>query len=232
MSRAAVVARLAIHELWISFRLFAIAAAFVAAGAVVALLPSPLAWVAGTLAAILGVATTVTAAVAAWSIAAERRAGRAGWLVTRSVSRGTLLAGWFIGLGAVALAGTVAAGVLGWLAAASVAVALQPTGYVALLAGAACTTLAAVALGLAVGAVLPAGPAALVTVAICAAAIVAAWLLPGDPTFVPGGGFPALAALTEPGTATGPGLRAAGVGLTTTGLLLGAARLVLDRAEL
>ena len=42
------------------------------------------------LAAGLGLAIAVAAAVAAWSLAEERVAGRAGWLVTRSVPRATL----------------------------------------------------------------------------------------------------------------------------------------------
>jgi hypothetical protein len=41
-----------------------------------------------------------------------------------------------------------------------------------------------------------------------------------------------LARLEEPGTAIGPGLRAAGIGLAVTAAALVAARLLLERAEL
>lgn len=232
MTQATVVTRLALRELWISFRLFGILAAFVVAGSLVALLPAPLPEALVRLVAMLLLATGVTAGVAAWSMAEERRAGRAGWLVTRSLPRGTLLVGWFLALATVTLLGLVAAGTLGWLAVSSVALRLEPDGYMALLAGIAATQLAAIALGLAAGSVLPAGSAAIAALLGCTVAVVAAWLLPGDATLVPGAAFVGLAGLTEPGTAIGPGLRAAGIGLASTAGLLVVARFLLERAEL
>lgn len=232
MSRPAVMARLAMRELWISFRLFAIIATFIAAGALVVFLPTPLPRTMGTLAVALGVATAVTAAVSAWSMAEERQAGRAGWLVTRSLSRGTLLAGWFVAVGGIGLVALAAAGVLGWLAASAVTLRLEPAGYISLLGGVAGALLAAVAIGLTAGIV--AGPrrAALLALLVCVAAGVAAWVLPGDASRLPGGAFGALGALSEPGTAIGPGLRAAGIGLACAAGVLVLARLLLDRAEL
>ena len=232
MTQAVVVTRLALRELWISFRLFAILAAFVAAGSVVALLPAPLPTTLLRLSAMLLLAAAVSASVAAWSMAEERRAGRAGWLVTRSLARGTLLVGWFLGLSTVTLLGVVAAGMLGWLAISSVALRLEPHGYIALLGGIAAAQLVAIALGLAAGSVLPATSAAIVAILALGVSFIVAWLIPGDASLVPGGAFLALAQLTEPGTAIGPGLRAAGSGLAATAVLLALARLLLQHAEL
>lgn len=232
MTQAGVVARLAVRELWISFRLFGVIAGFVTAGALVALLPAPLPATVGRLALGLGVATLVVAAVAASAIAAERRAGRAGWLVSRSLPRATLLVGWFAGLAAVSLAGLAAAGVLGWLAAASVTLRLDPTGYVTLLAAVAATTLAAVALGLLAGVLLPRRAAVLVTLGVGLGLGALAWLAPVDPTMVPGGAYAALAALSEPGGSSAPGLRATGIGLASAALLLVSALAAMERAEL
>lgn len=232
MTQAGVVARLAVRELWISFRLFTVIAAFVAAGAVVALLPAPLPTTVWRLAAGLGVATLIAAAVAAWSIADERRAGRAGWLVSRSLPRATLLAGWFVAVGLVALGGLAAAGLLGWLAATSVTLRLEPTGYLALLAAVAAAVLAAVGIGLLAGILLSARLAVPLTVGVCLLAGAAAWAGPIDPSLVPGGAYVALAALTEPGGSAGPGLRAAGIGLACAAVVLAAARMAIERAEL
>jgi hypothetical protein len=232
VTQAGVVARLAVRELWISFRLFAVVAAFTAAGAFVALVPAPLPETAGRLAAGLGAATLVAAGAAAWSMAEERRSGRAGWLVSRSVPRPTLLAGWFLAFAGTSLVGLLAAGILGWLAAAGVTLRLEPDGYVALVAGVAAAVLAAVGLGLLVGTLLPPRPAVLVTLALCALAGMVSWLAPLEPTLVPGGAHVALAGLTEPGGSAGPGLRAAGIGLATAAAVLVLARAAIERAEL
>lgn len=232
MNQTGVVARLAVRELWISFRLLLVLVAFTGAGAIVALLPAPLRETMGRLALGLGLATTVAAAVAAWSMAEERSAGRAGWLVTRSLPRRTLLAGWFLALAASATAAVAVAGALGWLAAASVALSLEPLGYVSLLAGVGTITLAAVALGLLLGALLPARAAGIATVLVCAGAGVCAWLLPVDGSLLPGGVYAALADLAEPGGSISPGVRATGVGLASTAVLLVAGRAALERAEL
>jgi hypothetical protein len=231
VTQAGVVARLAVRELWISFRLFMVVAVFVAAGAVVALVPGPLPITMARLAAGLAAGTLAAAAVAAWSMAEERRAGRAGWLVSRSLPRGTLLTGWFAALSVVSLVALAAAGTLGWLAATSVALRLEPGGFAALLAGAAATTLLAIALGLLVGILLGARLAAFVAVALLALAGSIAWAAPLDATILPGGAHVALARLTE-GTPEGPGLRATGAALAGAAVLLAVARAAIERAEL
>lgn len=232
MSQVTVVTRLAVRELWITFRLLALLAGFIGVGALVALLPAPLPMVMERLGLGLGAASILAGALAAWSFADERARGRAAWLVTRSVSRGTLLGGWFAALASLALAGTAVAGLLGWLTASAVSLRLDAGAFATALAGVAATVLVPIALGLLIGTLLR-GPLAIgATVAIGAGLGALAWLVPGAGEFVPGAAMVDLAALREGVAAPVAGLRAAGVALVATALLLVAARLVLERAEL
>lgn len=232
MTPTGVVARLAVRELWISFRLLIVLIAFVAAGAVVALLPAAVPVTMTRLSVGLGAATIVVSVVAAWSMAEERQAGRAGWLVSRSLPRGSLLAGWFVALAGLAGLALAAAALLGWLAATTVAFRLEAGAYVSLILAIGATTLGAIALGLLAGTLLPGRTAAAAVGAGCLLAGAAAWLLPLDGSLVPGGAYASLAALTETQRSIGPGLRATGVGLAVAAALLVAARAALEDAEL
>jgi hypothetical protein len=230
VSQAGVVTRLAVRELWITFRLVVMLVAFVAVGAIVALLPAALPVTMQRFAAGLGAATLLVGATAAWSIADERAHGRAGWLVTRSVSRGTLLGGWFVAITATALVGLAAAAILGWLAASGVSLRLDPMAFAALLVAVAATIVTAVALGLLSGTVFGPRLAAVVSIAVSVVFVAAARLLPGG--LVPGAAFLELAALSEGPVAIAGEWRSAGVSLLAAATLLGLARLALSRAEL
>ena len=232
MSRASVVIRLAIRELWITFRLLGLLVAFIAVGAAVALLPAPLTATMQRLAAGLAAATLIAGALAAWSLADERTSGRAGWLVTRSVPRTTLLGGWFIAFAAATLTGVAAAAILGWLAASGVALRLDPAGFSLLAAAVGATAVAVVALGMLLGILLPPRPAAFVALVVGAAVGAVAWLGPDLAGMVPGAAFLALARLNESVTPLGAALRGAGSALLTTALMLLLARVALGRAEL
>lgn len=232
MNQATVVTRLAVRELWITFRLLALLAGFIGVGALVALLPAPLPAVMERLAIGLGVAAILAGAVAAWSFADERSRGRAAWLVTRSVSRGTLLAGWFAAVALLALAGTAVAGLLGWLSASAVSLRLDAGAFATLIVGVAATVLTAIAIGLLIGTLLRGPIAAGVTVAVGTGLGALAWAIPGAGAFVPGAAMVDLAGLAEGVVAGVAGLRAAGAALLATALLLVIARLVLERAEL
>lgn len=226
------VTRLAVRELWITFRLLAMLAGFIGVGALVALLPAPLPTVLERLALGLGAASILSGAVAAWSFADERARGRAAWLVTRSVSRGTLLAGWFAALAGLALAGTAVAGLLGWLTASAVSLRLDAVTFAGPLVGGAATVLVAIALGLLLGTVLRGRVAIGAMVAIGLGLGVLAWLVPGAGDMVPGAALADLASVREGAAAPVAGLRAAGASLVATAVLLVAARLLLERAEL
>jgi ABC-type transport system involved in multi-copper enzyme maturation permease subunit len=232
VSQAGVVTRLAVRELWITFRLMMLLVAFVGAGAAVALLPAALPITMQRLAIGLGAATVLVAVIAAWSLADERRQGRAGWLVARSVSRGTLLGGWFVALSSVSLAGLAAAAVLGWLAASGVSLRLDPSAFAVLLGAVASTVVAAAALGLLAGASFRPLLAALVAALLCGVAVAAAWLLPQAGGLVPGSAFLELAALIEGPISVADAWRSAGAALIAAGLLLVLGRVALGRAEL
>jgi hypothetical protein len=224
VSATGTVTWLAVRELWISFRLLALLTAYVGVGALVALMPAPSSITLALLAVGLAVAVIVGAGIAAAALSTERRLGRAGWLVTRSIARGTVVMGWFAALAGISLAGLIAAAVLGWVAASPI----QPTAFLAIFAGVASTSLAALAIGLLIGALLDPIPAMFTVVAVCLLAAAAAFYL------LPAAAVP-LAALAELGRIERPvaaGVQGAGIGLAITAGALILARIALGRADL
>lgn len=232
MSQSGRVTRLAIRELWMTFRLLLVLVAFVGASAVLVLVPASPAITFTRLAIGLGLATIVASGVAAWSMAAERAMGRAGWLVTRSVQRTELLAGWFYGVSLTAGAGLACTAALGWLALVSLPLRVDGLTFAATLAAVAASAMAAIALGLLVGAILSSRPAAAVAVTICAAIGVAAWLAGSDLRAIPGGAFGLVSQLSGRVPLLPDALRAAGISLAVTAGLLVMARAAIERAEL
>ena len=232
MTQTGTVTRLAVRELWMTFRLVLLLLAYVGAGAVVGLLPSASQLALERLAMGLGAAGALAAATAAWSLAQERRAGRTGWLVMRSVPRGSYLVGWFTALVLVCLAGLAVAVAVGWLAAAGGLSGVGANGFVAASIAVAATVAAAVALGLLAGAGMPPLPAAASAVAACAAAGALAVALFDRLPFLPGGAHVLLARSAETPSVAPDAIQAAGIGLALSGALLVAARMVLERAEL
>lgn len=224
VSATGTVTRLAVRELWISFRLLALLAAYVGVGALVALMPAPSSTTLARLSVGLAAAMIVGAGIAAEALSTERRLGRTGWLVTRSVTRGTVVMGWFVALSAISLAGLVAAAVLGWLATSP----LPPAPFVAIFAGVASMSLAAIAIGLLIGSRLDPLPAMVAAVAVgLLAAAVALLILP--PAVVPLSALAELDMLERPVAA---GVQGAGIGLAITAAALVAARVALGRADL
>lgn len=232
MSQSGTMAWLAIRELWISFRLIALLVAFVGAGAVVALLPAALPTMLERLATGLAAATLVAAGVAAWSIAVDRVHGRAAWLVSRSVPRGTLVTAWFTTIAGIALLGVLTAAGLGWLAAAGGFPRPDALAFGATAAGVGAGVVAAVALGLAVGVLLPPRAAAAATILLAAALGLAAWLLPQMRPLLPGGAIAMLADLYDGASGPAAGLASAGVSLLAAAALIMLARLLLKRSDL
>jgi ABC-type transport system involved in multi-copper enzyme maturation permease subunit len=228
VSETATVTRLAVRELWISFRLLALLAAYVAAGAVVALLPAPVSVTLGRLSLGLGAAIIIGSAIAAGALSTERSLGRAGWLVTRSISRSTLVVGWFIALGATSVVGLAAAGTLGWLAVSGPLSPIDSAAFAAVLIGAGAMGLAGIAIGLALGAVLRPLLAMLAALVLGAGTVAAFHLLVSGfalPVTVLGD----LAAADRP---VADGIRGAGACLMATAVALVLARLGLGRMDL
>jgi hypothetical protein len=229
VSQAGLVARLAWRELWISFRMLALLVAFIGVGAVVVLVPASPAAMLERAAIGLGVASIVTAVVTAWSVADERASGRTGWLVSRSVSRGTYVLGWFGALLAIGVAGLAAAGSLSWLAVGSGIARPEPAELAAGVAAVGAEVAAATALGLLTAGVARPLQASLLAALACAAVGAAALLLPGAATLLP---VAVLAQVAAPGSVLDEALRSAGLALLVTAVLLVLARLAMDRVEL
>ena len=229
MSQAGTVTRLAVRELWVTFRLFVVLAAFVGAGAFVAVLPAGPTTTLSRLSAAFAVAAVVAGGTAAWSVALDRVAGRAGWLVTRSVARGTYLAGWFVALSAVAVAGILAGGMLGWIALSSVSIGVRPGDYLAGLGAVTAASTTGIGLGLLVGLLLRASFAVAAVVLIAAAVVVATVLVGPIP---PVSAFLVLPTVAGADPVLGAALRASGAALALTGGILVLARAALGRAEL
>jgi hypothetical protein len=232
VSQASTVARLAIRELWMTFRLLLVLIVSVGAGAVVGLLPARLSETMARLAAGLGLAIAVSAAVAAWSLAEERVSGRSGWLVTRSVPRSTYLAGWYFALVLVPTIGLATGALLGWLAIPGGAVTVPPLKYVAVFLAVATTLAAAVALGLLAGALVRPRVAMVLTLAVCAAAAAATIAAQETAAWLPGGSLLLLARVTGSDPVMGDALRAAGIGLALTAVLIVTCRIALERSDL
>jgi hypothetical protein len=232
VSQASTVARLATRELWMTFRLLIVLIVSVGAGAVVGLLPARLPETMARLAAGLSLAIAVAAAVAAWSLAEERVSGRSGWLVTRSVPRSTYLAGWYFALVGVPTIGLATGALLGWLAIPGGSVTVTPLEYVAVFLAVATTLAAAVALGLLAGAIVRPRVAMVLTIAVCAAAAAATIAAQEPAEWLPGGSLLLLARVTGSDPVLGDALRAAGIGLALTAVIIVACRIALERSDL
>ncbi len=232
MSQAATVTRLALREMWISFRLLFVLVAFIGAGAVVALLPAVPSVALERLSLGFAIATAVTSAIAAWSVADERSSGRAGWLVARSVSRATYLRGWFGALAAVALVGIGAGAILGWMAAANLVGSFDLPGFIVAVAAVSGTVAAAIALGIAAGSLAAPRAAAAGALLVCVAVGAITALLPGWGDLGPGAAYLALAGAAGADPVLASALKATGTGLMLAANLLIAAFMAMERAEL
>ena len=228
MSQTGVVTRLALRELWISFRLLFLLAAYVGAGAVVALLPAPPSTILVRLSIGVAAAMLVGSAIAGWSLSRERALGRAGWLTTRSIPRATILVGWFAALALVSIAGIVAVGVLGWLAASAPAARLDAFAFALMFAAIGCGAIGLLALGLLFGALLRPSPAAIVAALVGVGLVTIAWVA------LPRVAMPieALAELAQLSRPVSVAIQGAGAGLAAAGVLLFLARVAIDRVDL
>jgi hypothetical protein len=231
VTRVGTLTGLALRELWISFRLLALLAVPLAGGILTAVRPEVtdaqiLAWG-------IAAAAVFLSALAAATLAAERRGGAAAWLVLRAVPRSSILIAWFEALAIPVLVGTIASAVLTWLAFATLpAPLIDPVSFAVLAAAAAATTLEALALGLLLGAVARPLLAALLAAAASAGGVAAGLLVPLDPAYLPTAGLGLLARAEDLERPLSAGIQAAGLGLALTGLLVAAAAMAFARVDL
>ncbi|MCV0402172.1 MAG: hypothetical protein K5924_00520 [Chloroflexi bacterium] len=228
MTQTMVVTRLAVRELWMSFRLIVLLGAYLGAGAIVAFLPAAPSVVLERLAVALAMATVAGSATAAWSLSNERALGRVGWLAARSIERPTILAGWFLALSALTAAGLVGSAMLGWAAAGGPAARVDGAAFAWSVAGIGCGALALIALGLTAGSILAPRPATVTAATGAAILIGVGWLaLPSIAT--PPEVLSLLPRLDRPVSVA---LQSAGAALAVAVLLLGVASAALSRVDL
>jgi hypothetical protein len=225
--------RMAVRELWISFRLLLLLALPVIAGLVALLLsPDPdrtqlaLAWG-------MGVVAVLASGLAAAAWAMERRRGTAGWLSMRAVPRASILIAWFVGLAVPMLVGIAAGSLLVWLGTGTQpSPPLDTPAYATIVGAAAAAALEALAIGLLFGSLLPPIVAAVFAVLGSAALLGAGLFIVTEPPLIPTAGIGLLAQAMDLLRPMADGLQALGLGLTLTGLVLGVALLVFDRVDL
>lgn len=238
MTHAATLVRLAVLELWTSFRLLGSLAALLGAGGATLLAGEllgptgpPLGWV---FAVALALALAVVAALVAGAVAGDRRRGFAGWLVSRSAPRATVLVAW-LGAGTpLVVAGGAVSGVVAWLAllADGAAVPSEAASFAAAVAACLAAGIAALAVALLAGAILRPRAATLAT-----GVAVAGWLLvmvvaSAAEGSVPGAGFTTLATFHLAGKPVATGLAATGASLALAAVVLVLALMAFERADL
>jgi ABC-type transport system involved in multi-copper enzyme maturation permease subunit len=242
VSRFLAVTGLALRELWISFRLLLVVGLLLLAALPTSLLPvitaDPLGAVTERIqpfAVGLAAALALAAGVTAGTLAAERRRGTAGWLVSRAVPRGTIVVGWFAAFAIVLVGGIAPAAGIAWLALGPLAEIVDPTAYLVSVAAAAGVGLAALALGILLGSLLEVLPAMLLTAAVTAVVLVpaAAMSLPILAVApAPGAPLAVLADLADAARPIGDSVRAGGVALAGSAALLVLASAIMSRADL
>jgi ABC-type transport system involved in multi-copper enzyme maturation permease subunit len=239
MRRLSTLTRMALHELWISFRLIPLIGLPVVGGMLVSAVPPEFAGetaVGGAsfwYAVAAGVAICVASGLAALTIAHERHRGTAAWMAVRAVPRSTVLFSWFLAFAILLVAGLALGSVGAWLAAIGRAESPpDPLPFAAAVAATAAMALAAVAVGLMIGTALPILPAALLAVAVSTPMVVAAFLMPFSTLPLPIGGLGLLAHLDSVGRPVASALQSTGAALAASAVLLVLAGTGLERSDL
>lgn len=239
MRRLWTLTRMALHELWISFRLIPLMGLPIVGGMLVSAVPPQFAGETAVGGASLwyavaaGLVICVASALAALTMAHERRRGTVAWMAVRAVPRSSVLFGWFLAFGILLVVGLALGSVGAWLAAIGRAESPpDPLPFAAAIAAAAAAAMAGVAAGLLIGTTLPTLPATILAVVVSAPLVVAAFVAPLSTLPLPVGG---LGLLTHMDSAVRPvagALQSAGAALATAAVLLVLAGVGLERSDL
>lgn len=231
--------RMALRELWISFRLIPLVGVPVLGGMLISAIPPEFAGetaVGGAgfwYAVAAGVGICVASGLAALTMAVERRRGTAAWMAVRAVPRSTILVSWFLAFALLVCLGLALGSVGAWLAAIGRAeTSPDALPFAAAVAAAAGTALAGVAAGLLIGTTLPPLPAILLAVAVTAPVVGAPLLAPLSALPLPIGGLGLLTHLDSAVRPVSSALQSAGAALAAAAVLLVLAGAGLERTEL
>ncbi len=239
MNRMRTLTRMALHEMWISFRMMLLVAIPLIGGLGVIALPPGLSgvtavggagfWFAVAACGAIGIAT----GLAALTIAHERSRGTVAWMAVRAVPRSAVLLSWFIAFGILLVGGIILGSIGAWLTAIDRAeTPPDPLPFAAAVAASASAGLACVAGGLLLGTVMRARPAMLLALGLAVPILVVAILTPGAGLPLPIAGIGLLAHLDTASRPLAAALQAGGSALAMTAVLLVLASAGLERANL
>jgi ABC-type transport system involved in multi-copper enzyme maturation permease subunit len=237
--RLSTLTRMALHELWISFRLIPLMGLPVVGGMLVSAVPAEFAGETAVGGASLwyavaaGLVSCVASALAALTMAHERRRGTVAWMAVRAVPRSSVLFSWFLAFAVLLVVGLALGSVGAWLSAIGRAeTSPDALPFAAAVAAAAGTALVAVAAGLLIGATMPTLPATILALVVSATLVVAAFLAPLSALPLPIGGLGLLTHLDSAVRPVAGALQAAGAALTAAAILLVLAGVGLERSDL
>lgn len=239
MRRLRTLTRMALHELWISFRLIPLVGLPVIGGMLVSTVPPEFAGetaVGGSafwFAVAAALATSAAAGLAALTMAYERRRGTVAWMAARAVPRPSVLFSWFLGFAILLVVGLALGSVGAWLAAIGRAETTPDAlPFAAAVGATAATAMAAVAVGLLLGTTLSTLPATVIALAVSAALVAVPFLVPLSSIPLPLGGLALLTHLDSAARPVAGALQSAGAALAAAAVLLLVAGAGLERSDL
>ncbi len=239
MSRIWTLSWMALHEMWISFRLIAVLGLPLLGGLLAIVVPPDLVGVtavggAGFWYAVgASGAIAIAAGLAAGTLANERRRGTVAWMAVRAVPRASVFMSWFVAFGLLLGIGIALGSIGAWLAALSHAEGRpDPVPYAAAVGATIGVGLLAVAVGLLAGTYLPARPATALAIVVGAVTLAVAVALAPAGVPSPTGGIGLLSHLDSATRPLADALRSAGVALAATSILLALGARGLERTDL
>ena len=239
MGRLPTVTGLALRELWITYRLIPVVGLPVLAGLLLQAIPleatelGPVGGAGHWLAVGLAIAFPLIGAMAAATIAAERRRGTMGWLAVRAVPRSSVLIGWFAAFGLPLAVGLGVGALATWFGALD-RVPTLPDALPFTVASAAMLAVgfASIATGLLFGVLLRPLPAFGLTLAVCAALLGFGVAGPFPDGVPPVAVMAVLSDLERGTTPVALAVRGAGIALAACAALLLLASAVAERLDL
>jgi hypothetical protein len=239
MRRLRTLTRMALHELWISFRLVPLVGIPVIGGMLVSAIPPEFAGetaVGGAgfwYAVAAGVTTCIASGLAALTMAHERRRGTVAWMAARAVPRASVLFSWFLGFAILLVVGLALGSVGAWLAAiARAETSPDAIPFSAAVGATAATAMAGVAAGLLIGTTFRTLPATLLALAVSGPLVAWTFLVPLNAIPLPLGGLALLAHLDSAARPVAGSLQSAGAALGAAAVLLVLAAAGLERSDL